>query len=107
MKSLPTELVAHLAGVARLELTPRELEKCGHDLEQMLRVFESLSQVSEDSNGSVEFFRSVEPIAPSSELSTPVRSDVVVNELARDVFLAQSADTDGVYVRVPLILGGG
>ena len=105
METLPSQTVARLARTARLELTPEELERSGQDLQKMLAAFESLSSFvprewSQGPIGTGGFNESSLSVDTS-------RPDDVLNALDRATFLALAPDSDGVYVRVPLILGGG
>ncbi|MCA2959796.1 MAG: hypothetical protein IOD12_06050 [Silvanigrellales bacterium] len=105
METLPSQTVARLARTARLELTPEELERSGHDLQKILAAFESLSTFvpREGSQGPADTVR----LNEGSEARGTSRPDNVLNALDKAAFLAQAPDSDGVYVRVPLILGGG
>lgn len=97
-------MVAHLARLARLELSPQELERCGRDLRKILAAFASLS-----GDAPVNRAQGAPNGTPDAEgtLSARTRPDVVSNTLEKGVFLDQAPDTDGTYVRVPSILGGG
>jgi aspartyl-tRNA(Asn)/glutamyl-tRNA(Gln) amidotransferase subunit C len=100
MAGMPTRIstdeVAHVARLARLALTPEELERF---TEQLGAVLEHAPDVEGlDTAG-------VPPTAHPLPLANVLRDDVVVPSLDRDEVLAQAPAVEADRFRVPRILG--
>ncbi len=79
---LTKEQIAHIAKLARLELTPTEMEKMSGELTSILKWMDMLNEVNTDS---------VEPTAQVTGLTNSLRDDVVhASEAAPDDLLACS-----------------
>ena len=74
--------VAHIARLARLNLTPTEIEKMAGELTSILKYVDMLGEVSTDG---------VEPTAQVTGLTNVLRNDVVIqNQAAPDDLLGCS-----------------
>jgi aspartyl-tRNA(Asn)/glutamyl-tRNA(Gln) amidotransferase subunit C len=93
---ISAEEVAHVARLARLALTPDELERF---TEQLGAVLEHARDVEAlDTSG-------VPPTAHPLPVANVLREDVVQPSLDRDEVLAQAPDVELHRFRVPRILG--
>jgi aspartyl-tRNA(Asn)/glutamyl-tRNA(Gln) amidotransferase subunit C len=96
MSSLSRDEVARVAGLARIDLTPAELDRLAGELDVIV---ESVARVSEIAT----------PVVPATShplpLSNVFRTDVPVATVDRDAVLASApAAQDGKFL-VPQILG--
>ena len=89
------EDVAHVARLARLELSEPELERMGAQLNGILRYIDKLKEL--DVSG-------VEPTSHAVPLVNVMREDAVVPPLAQDAMLANAPDRVGELFRVPRII---
>lgn len=94
--TLTRDEVAHLAHLARLDLTDAELDLYGGQLSVIL---ESVATVSEVSAGDIT------PTTHAVPLTNVYRDDVVVPCLDRDAALAAAPAAEDGRFRVPQILG--
>lgn len=95
-KRISAEDVAYVARLARLELTPEELERFSRQLGDVLdhaRDVEALDTAS------------VEPTAHPLPLRNVLREDTTQPSLPRDEVLAQAPEVQEFKFRVPRILG--
>jgi aspartyl-tRNA(Asn)/glutamyl-tRNA(Gln) amidotransferase subunit C len=88
--------VAHVATLARLDLTEEERERLAEQLGAVLEHFADVEAL--DTAG-------VPPTAHPLPLRNVLRDDVVVASLDRDEVLAQAPDVEDRRFRVPRILG--
>jgi aspartyl-tRNA(Asn)/glutamyl-tRNA(Gln) amidotransferase subunit C len=88
--------VAHVAHLARLELTDDELETYTEQLGAILDHAQDVAAL--DTSG-------VPPTAHPLPLENVLRDDVVRPSLDRDEVLAQAPAAEGAFFRVPRILG--
>lgn len=88
--------VAHVAHLARLELTEEELERYTEQLAAILDHADDVASL--DTAG-------VAPTAHPLPLENVLRDDVVRPSLDRDEVLAQAPAAEGEFFRVPRILG--
>lgn len=93
---LTTEDVAHLAHLARLSLTPQELETFRGQLDVVLH---SVARVAEVATADVE------PTTHAVPLTNVFRPDVVRPGLEHAAALAAAPATEDGRFRVPQILG--
>src|ERR1700735_3007378 len=93
---ISTDEVAHVARLARLALTPDELERFTEQLGAVLAHAQDVQAL--DTAG-------VPPTAHPLPLTNVLREDVVVPCLDRDEVLAQAPDVEAHRFRVPRILG--
>ncbi len=91
------ETVLHVAELARLEFQENELDKFREQLENILGYIENLNKL--DTSG-------VEPTYHVSEISTPLRRDLVEPWLSADQALANSPDREHDYFSVPKVIEG-
>jgi aspartyl-tRNA(Asn)/glutamyl-tRNA(Gln) amidotransferase subunit C len=90
------EDVAHVAHLARLELSDDELETYTEQLGAILDHAQDVAAL--DTSG-------VPPTAHPLPLENVLRADVVRPSLDRDEVLAQAPAAEGAFFRVPRILG--
>ena len=88
--------VAHVARLARLQLTEDELERYTEQLGSMLDHFRDIDALD---------LADVEPMNQPLHLSNVLRDDVVGPTLDRDEVLAAAPAADSGRFRVPPILG--
>ncbi len=88
--------VAHVARLARLDLTPDELERFTGQLGDILDHAADVEALDLDD---------VEPMAHTLPLRNVARPDVPTSCLDRDEVLAQAPDAEAGQFRVPRILG--
>ena len=89
--------IEHIAKLARLDLTPRELKKYGSQLSDILSYIEKLQEV--DVEG-------VEPTSQVTGLEDVLREDVVKDwdKNEREEALKQSPDLEGGQIKVKRVL---
>lgn len=88
--------ILKIAALARLELTPEELDQLTRDLAQIITYVEQIRQVD------------TEGIVPRTQFiakENVFREDVVKPSLPREKALGNAPDHDGVYFKVPRVLG--
>jgi aspartyl-tRNA(Asn)/glutamyl-tRNA(Gln) amidotransferase subunit C len=90
--------VAHLAGLARIQLDDEELERLAPELQKIL---ESVATVSEALAGAGD----VEPMSHPTPLKNVFREDVVRPCLTPEQALAGAPASEGQRFLVPKILG--
>ena len=93
--SLSPEQVLHIARLARVGLTPEEVERFATQLSGILDHFEALSAVDT---------ADVEPTAHPLPLSNVMRSDEVTPSLPRDAVLANAPEAEDGLLRVRAVL---
>lgn len=92
---LTRDQVAWIAHLARLELTPDELDAFTPQLEAIVGYVRQLEAVPTDG---------VEPLAHPLDVSNVFRDDEPRESLPVDVALAASPDRHGPFHRVPAVL---
>jgi aspartyl-tRNA(Asn)/glutamyl-tRNA(Gln) amidotransferase subunit C len=88
--------ILKVAALARLDLTPEELDRFSKDLAQILTYVEQIQKVD------------TEGIVPQSQFikaENVFRSDSIRPSLPRSEALANAPDRDEEYFRVPRVLG--
>ncbi len=95
--TLSTEDVQKVAKLARLKLTPEELNQFAQQLGQILGYIEMLNEVDTDN---------VQPMAHAADVTNVFRSDEVRPSIDREVALKNAPKSDGKYFLVPQILEG-
>ena len=93
--ALSADDVRKVAELARLKLTPAEIETYQAQLSQMLEYVAMLNEVGTDG---------VEPMAHAVEQMNVLRDDVERPSLPREAALANAPKTDGRTFLVPQIL---
>ncbi len=82
MSSLTTDQVLHIAKLARLTLTPEEVQKMTKELSSILKYIDMLGEVKTEG---------VEPIAQITGIENALREDIVIpSEALPDALLACS-----------------
>jgi aspartyl-tRNA(Asn)/glutamyl-tRNA(Gln) amidotransferase subunit C len=88
--------ILKIAALARLELTPEEVERLTADLARILTYVDQIKQVN------------TEGIVPRSQFiraENVFRDDMVKPSLPKDAVLANAPDRDEDYFRVPKVIG--
>ena len=93
--SLTPEEVQHIALLARLGLTPEELERDRTQLSDILEQFQVLQEV--DTEG-------VPPTGHSMPLESVMRDDVPSASLSKEDVLANAPNREEDYIRVRAVL---
>ncbi len=95
--SLTREQVAHIAELAKLELTPDEMEQMARQLSEILDYAERLNQLDTDA---------IAPTASVIPNQNVMRADAVTPSLPRAQVLQNAPDTDAQreFLRVRAIL---
>jgi aspartyl-tRNA(Asn)/glutamyl-tRNA(Gln) amidotransferase subunit C len=86
--------VEHIAHLARLQLTPDEVQQYRQELSDILDHFEALRQVDTST---------VSPTASVVSLRTVMRDDMVGSSLPTEDALANAPDAEDGYFRVPAV----
>lgn len=92
--SFTIENVKSLARLARLSLSPEELESMGRDLSKVVGYIESLQRVNIDG---------VEPMTHAIPVELPMREDKEGLSIGREGLLGSAGYEDGL-VKVPKII---
>jgi aspartyl-tRNA(Asn)/glutamyl-tRNA(Gln) amidotransferase subunit C len=95
--SLSRDEVAHLADLARLELTAEELDRYSGQLDQILHAVQRVGEAAADD---------VPPMSHPQPLVNVYRSDVVLPSLTAEQALSGAPATEDERFRVPRILDG-
>ena len=95
-KRISAEEVAHVASLARLQLSPEELELFTEQLGDVLEHAADVEALELDD---------VEPLAHPVPLVNVLRADDVTPSLDRDEVLSQAPAAEDGQFRVPRILG--
>jgi aspartyl-tRNA(Asn)/glutamyl-tRNA(Gln) amidotransferase subunit C len=93
--TITQETVEHVAKLARLELTPEEIQRYTQDLGKILSLVEQLNEVD---------LSQIE-IEMETNQATNFREDKSIREFSRDDLLANAPHEEEGFFRVPKILG--
>jgi len=94
--SMPVDIdIAKVARLARLALSPEELELYGRQLGDILEHAERVQQLASEG---------VEPTSHPLPMTNAFRDDVVTGSLDRDDVLAAAPDAEDGFFKVPRIL---
>lgn len=96
MVEIQDKLLTHIAGLARLSLTPEETRSLAHDLAEILEYAASLESID---------LEGVPPMSHTVE-SEHFRPDEPRHELTRDDALQNAPDQEAGLFRVPQVIGG-
>ena len=96
MAEITPEDVAHVANLARLEVTPEELERFSAQLSSVLLHIETIRRLD---------ITDVPPTSHAVPLTNVLRPDVVRPSLVRDEVLAMAPEAEDGRFKVPRILG--
>ena len=97
MATLSRTDVEHVAHLARLGLSPDELDRLEGQLNHILDQYAILARLDTEA---------IAPTAQTIELENILRDDEPRPSLPRDAALRNAAEHDGAYVIVPAILPG-
>jgi len=89
--------VRHIAGLARLKLSEAEVTQFAGDLTVILDYINQLSRVDTSA---------IPAMGNALGGDTQGRPDSVCPSLPRDEALKNAPDTDGIFIRVPKVIGG-
>jgi aspartyl-tRNA(Asn)/glutamyl-tRNA(Gln) amidotransferase subunit C len=92
---LTKEEVLKIANLARLELSPDDVEKYAGQLSAILNYVEKLNQLNVDG---------IEPTAHAIQVPTPFREDVVVEDQTREKSFQNAPDREGDLFKVPRVM---
>lgn len=98
MAKLPLEEVQEIALLARVHLTPQELDGMQSELGAILEYFGSIAAV--DTEG-------VPPMTHAVPIDLPLRADVPEASLSTEMALGAVPKRDGDLIVVPAIIPGG
>ena len=90
------EDILKVARLARLELTPEELELFSKDLAKIISYIDQLKKVNTDG---------IVPRKRFIKAENMLREDIVKPSLPKEVALANAPDRDEDFFRVPKVLG--
>lgn len=93
---LSKEQVEHIAALARLKLSPKEIEKFTSELTLILDYVEQLAEVNTEGVELKDQFISAENV---------FREDKSRKSLSRDDALANAPDKDDEFFKVPKVIG--
>ncbi|MBF0180638.1 MAG: Asp-tRNA(Asn)/Glu-tRNA(Gln) amidotransferase subunit GatC [Magnetococcales bacterium] len=93
--SITADTVRHVATLARLEISPEEIDTYAEQLNRILGLMEQLRQIPTSG---------IAPMSHAVEMTLPERDDLVVNTDRRDVMLANAPDAEEGCFRVPKII---
>ena len=94
--SITRDEIAHLANLARIDLTDAELDHLAPQLAVILESIASISEVAADD---------VPPTSHALPLTNVFREDVVTPGLTADEALSGAPEQEGQRFKVPRILG--
>jgi len=98
MAAITRDDVEHVAHLARLHLTPEEIDRMQAQLSRILEAIETLRDVDTSHVG---------PTASVIQLENVMREDVASAPMPREVTLANAPLRDGEFLRVPTVLEEG
>lgn len=93
--ALTHEDVLHIARLARIDLTPEDVDRFASQLSSILNHFQALAALDTDD---------VEPTAHPLPLSNVMRNDSVTPSLSQDDALANAPRAEDGYFRVRAVL---
>jgi aspartyl-tRNA(Asn)/glutamyl-tRNA(Gln) amidotransferase subunit C len=97
VQSIQLDDVRHVAKLARLDLSPEQLDRFTLQLESILHYVAKIGEV--DVSGTA-------PMAHAVPLANVLRSDDPQPALPLEQVLANAPDTDGPFFKVPKVIGG-
>ena len=95
---MDAELIRHIAALARIELSPEELERLAPQLESIIRYFDKLAELDTSA---------VAPLVHAVESANVLAADLESGSLGVEATLANAPRHDGELFRVPRVLGTG
>ncbi|MBA3876747.1 MAG: Asp-tRNA(Asn)/Glu-tRNA(Gln) amidotransferase GatCAB subunit C [Anaerolinea sp.] len=97
MAGLSRSDVEHVAHLARLGVTPAELDRLQGQLNHILEQYAKLAELDT---------AAIPPTAQTIELENILRDDIATPSLPRDAVLSNAPVRQGDFIVVPPILGG-
>jgi len=97
MAGLSRADVEHVAYLARLGMSPDELDRLQGQLNHILDQYMKLAELDTDA---------IPPTAQTIELENILRDDIVTPSLPQAAVLANAPKSEGTFIVVPPILGG-
>jgi aspartyl-tRNA(Asn)/glutamyl-tRNA(Gln) amidotransferase subunit C len=98
MATISRDEVEHVAHLARLHLSPEEIDRMQTQLSNILEAIETLRDVDTSR---------VSPTASVIQLENVMREDVATPPMPRDLALASAPLRDDPFLRVPTVLEEG
>lgn len=95
-KKIDLEMVRHIGKLSRIELTEQEVETFSRQLGAIIGYFDKLQELDTED---------VQPMAHAVEISNVLADDEVGQSLTPDQALANAAERDGNFFKVPKVLG--
>ena len=96
MSKVDEEVISKLEQLARLNLNPSERDQISKDLNSIVKMFDSLSEVNTDD---------VEPLRHiNADIVNRLRNDQVDGELTQDAALSNVKNNKEGYIAVPKFL---
>lgn len=103
--SISREDVAHIGRLARLDLSPAEMDSLTHDLTEILGYVEKIAAIETDTaDADAGSLPPLAPVAGSGDPVTPMRVDEVGPSLPVAEALRASAEHDDDFFRVPPVI---
>ncbi len=93
---LSKDEVLKIANLARLELSPAEVETYGDQLSAILDYVETLNKLD---------VSNIEPTAHAVMVPTPFRTDETAADTTMEKSLANAPDREGTFFKVPKVIG--
>ncbi|MBO6036133.1 MAG: Asp-tRNA(Asn)/Glu-tRNA(Gln) amidotransferase subunit GatC [Acetobacter sp.] len=93
--SITPEITKHIAKLARIELSPDEIEPICHTLNNILGWFEQIAEVCTDN---------ISPMVSTEIDSLHMREDLVTEKNQRESLLAAAPQTSGPFYTVPRVV---
>ncbi len=93
--SITRDEVLHVARLARLELSPAEVDRLQEQLGNILAYMKQLDRLDT---------KDVVPMSHAVEMGTPMREDVVEPFGDKEALLRNAPDREGDFFRVPRII---
>jgi aspartyl-tRNA(Asn)/glutamyl-tRNA(Gln) amidotransferase subunit C len=94
--ALSKDDVLKIARLARLELSPEEIDRYGAQLSAILNHVEALKSLD---------VTNIEPTAHAVQVSTPFREDAVIPQKNLEDLLRNAPDREGNFFKVPKVIG--
>jgi len=93
--SVTNEDVKYVAGLARLQLSEKEVNQLKGDMNQILEYMDTLNELDTTN---------VEPLEHVTELNLSFRKDVALEPTPHEDALKNAPDADSDYFRVPRVI---
>jgi aspartyl-tRNA(Asn)/glutamyl-tRNA(Gln) amidotransferase subunit C len=94
-KQIDPQLVRHIGKLSRIELSDEQVLKLSRELASTLEYFDKLQELDTSA---------VEPMAHAVDVSNVLAGDVPHESLTPDAALANAAQRDGDFFKVPKVI---